>query len=207
MEQPRMWCARLLILSGAVLLGWCGLVYLEPRLAQSEPLAASVLADQPLARTATTPLAEGALLGTIRIPRLNISAPVREGVSDRTLRVSVGRIPSTAWPPERGHVGLAGHRDSFFRRLQGVHRGDTLWIEVGDWRRAYLVSDTQVVDPEDTWVLQPDDAEVITLVTCFPFTFIGPAPRRFVVRAVPTDAPDRRASRFGTHVAKEQGTS
>jgi sortase A len=108
---------------------------------------------------------------------------VAEGVDKLTLRRAVGHIPGTGMPGEPGNVGLAAHRDTFFRPLQNIRRGDaiTLTTLAGEYR--YRVVSTKIVSPLDVGVLDPSGSEVLTLVTCYPFYFIGPAPSRFIVRA------------------------
>ncbi len=127
---------------------------------------------------------DAAPLGVIRIPRLAIEAPVLEGTDDWTLNRGVGHIADTAAPGARGNSGLAGHRDGFFRALKDVTPGDRIELETLDGVRTYLVERTWIVSPEDVSVLDPVDARAITLVTCYPFYFVGSAPQRFIVRAV-----------------------
>ena len=128
-------------------------------------------------------VADGGLIGRIEITRLGLSAIVAQGIDKRTLRRAVGHIPGTALPGQVGNVGIAGHRDTFFRPLQDIDVDDvimltTLW---GEFR--YRVVSSQVVGPNDTAVLDPTANDVLTLVTCHPFYFVGPAPDRFIVRA------------------------
>lgn len=123
------------------------------------------------------------LLGRIDIPRINLSAMVAEGATSRVLRVSVGHMPGTALPSQFGNVGLVAHRDSFFRRLGELEPGDMIRFTVPGNEYTYRVTFTDIVDPRETWVLQPSTGENLTLVTCYPFHFVGPAPKRFVVRA------------------------
>ena len=125
------------------------------------------------------------LIGRIAIPRLGISAMVKEGIDDRTLGLAVGHIPSTAMPGETGNVGLAAHRDNLFRNLKDVERGDEITLTTLDNTYIYRVASFTVVQPEDISVLAPNAGErTLTLVTCYPFYFVGHAPKRFVVRAV-----------------------
>jgi sortase A len=112
-----------------------------------------------------------------------VSAVVRAGSDSRTLRLAVGHIPGTALPGEPGNVGLAAHRDTFFRRLGEIREHDEVRIVTPEGTFSYRVQGTQVVNPSDVWVLDPTDAPALTLVTCYPFTYVGSAPRRFIVRA------------------------
>jgi sortase A len=125
------------------------------------------------------------LLGRIEIPRLGVSAIIAEGTDSRTLRRAVGHVPSTAWPGQAGNVVLAGHRDSFFHALKDVHAGDYVRITTLEGVYEYEVDSTDVVGPGRTDLLDPSDATTLTLITCYPFNYVGPAPDRFVVRARP----------------------
>jgi len=129
------------------------------------------------------PDADPLVLGRIEIPRIGVSAIVREGDDDTTLAVAVGHIPGTARPGERGNMALAGHRDSFFRALRQIQLHDTIRIRTAGRRYEYRVDSTEVVAPEETRVLDPTGDAVLTLVTCYPFEYVGHAPNRFIVRA------------------------
>lgn len=133
-------------------------------------------------QAAPTPLA------VLRIARLGIEAPVLEGTDDETLNRGVGHIDDTAKPGDAGNSGIAGHRDGFFRPLKDARVGDLVEIETPHDVRHYRIERTWVVDPEDVAVLDPTPLPSITLVTCYPFYFIGSAPQRFIVRAVLTSS-------------------
>jgi sortase A len=127
---------------------------------------------------------EGELIGRIHVPRLGVSAIVLEGVGKRTLRRGAGHIPATALPEQgTGNVGIAAHRDSFFRGLKDVRENDTIELTTLDGTFRYEVAWTRIVKPEDVSVLSPTDEPVLTLVTCYPFYYVGSAPKRFIVRA------------------------
>ena len=125
----------------------------------------------------------GSLIGRIEIPRLLLSVVVVEGVDKTSLRRAVGHIPGTALPGEAGNVGLAGHRDTFFRPLKDVRIKDEIQISTLKGKFKYEVVSLRVVDPENVGVLAPSGENVLTLVTCYPFYFVGPAPKRWIVRA------------------------
>ena len=127
---------------------------------------------------AATPLA------VLRIPRIRLEVPVLPGTDDRTLDRAVGHIDDTALPGADGNSGIAGHRDGFFRGLKDIAEGDVIELETTQVKEIYRVERTWVVDPEDVSVLDPTPTRAITLVTCYPFYYIGPAPRRYIVRAV-----------------------
>jgi sortase A len=131
-------------------------------------------------------------LAVLRIPKLRLEVPVLPGTDDRTLDRAVGHIDDTAPPGADGNSGIAGHRDGFFRGLKDIAVGDVIELETAKVKEVYRVERTWVVDPEDVSVLDPTPTRALTLVTCYPFYYIGPAPRRFIVRAVlarPTSAP------------------
>jgi sortase A len=123
------------------------------------------------------------LIGRIDIPRLGLSAMVIEGTSAHNLRRAVGHITGTALPGQPGNVGISGHRDTFFRPLRNIHRDDiiTLTTLFGEFR--YRVVSTRIVSPSNVTVLEPGGNDSLTLVTCYPFYFVGAAPHRFIVRA------------------------
>lgn len=127
---------------------------------------------------------EGELVGRIAIPRIGVSAIVLEGVGRRTLRRGAGHIPATPLPVEgEGNVGIAAHRDSYFRALKDIREDDTIELTTLDGTFHYTVEWTRIVEPEDVSVLAPTDEPALTLVTCYPFYYVGSAPKRFIVRA------------------------
>jgi sortase A len=122
-------------------------------------------------------------LAVLNIARLRIRVPVFEGTDDLVLNRGLGWIEGTARPGETGNIGIAGHRDGFFRRLKDIVAGDTMELETLSRRATYVVDEIQIVTPEQVEVLRPRAAPAITLVTCYPFYFIGDAPQRFIVHA------------------------
>lgn len=124
-----------------------------------------------------------AVIGRLSVPRLHVSAMVREGVDLNTLQLAVGHIPATALPGQPGNVGVAGHRDTFFRGLKDLKTSDEIQFSTlgGDFH--YVVESLVIVEPDNVAVLSPSPGNVLTLVTCYPFSYIGSAPKRFVVRA------------------------
>ena len=129
------------------------------------------------------PVVRGAVLGRLEIARLGISVIVAEGVDSRTLRRAVGHIPGTALPGQAGNVAISGHRDTFFRALKDIQRDDEVLLTTLEGFYRYRVESIKVVEPGDTAVLDDSTESVLTLVTCYPFYYVGPAPRRFIVRA------------------------
>jgi len=125
-------------------------------------------------------------LALLRIPRLEIEVPVFSGTDDLVLNRGVGWIAGTAPPGQAGNIGIAGHRDGFFRPLKDVALGDEIVLETTDGSTTYVVEKLHIVDPTDVWVLEPTTSPSVTLVTCYPFYFVGSAPNRFIVRASTT---------------------
>ena len=128
-------------------------------------------------------VATDGLIFRLKIPRLDLDAVVVEGIDQTTLRRAVGHIPGTALPGQPGNVGIAGHRDTFFRPLRNIHRNDLITLTTGRGEYRYRVVSTTVVGPDDVGVIETIGGEILTLVTCHPFYFVGPAPDRFIVRA------------------------
>lgn len=130
------------------------------------------------------PLETGEIIGRVDIPRLKLSAAVAEGDDDKTLGNAVGHLPDTPLPwHRRGNVALAAHRDGLFRSLEGIRLDDEVRVVTSRGEFTYRVTNTHIVDPDDVWVIAPTDTPTITLITCYPFSFIGNAPRRFIVKA------------------------
>ena len=123
-------------------------------------------------------------LAVLRIPKIRLEVPVLPGTDDRTLDRGVGHIEDTAQPGTDGNSGIAGHRDGFFRGLKDITPGDAIELDTLQGKDVYRVERTWVVDPEDVSVLDPTPTRALTLVTCYPFYFVGSAPQRFIVRAV-----------------------
>lgn len=128
-------------------------------------------------------LERGDIIGRVEIPRLNLKAVVRYGVDDTTLKRAVGFIPGTALPGQPGNVGVAAHRDTHFRNLRGVTKGDIIRFTTRFGAHEYKVESLSIVLPKDTEVLHPTSEPSLTLVTCYPFDYVGSAPKRFIVRA------------------------
>jgi sortase A len=123
------------------------------------------------------------VLGRIEIPRIGMKAIVRDGADEGTLARAVGLVPGTARPGEEGNVVLAGHRDSFFRPLRKIRMNDRIRLVTADETYEYQVASLRVVEPNEVSVLDSRGVEELTLITCYPFRFIGTAPERFIVTA------------------------
>ena len=182
------WTQRLLFITGALALGYVGFTLLDARLYQvsaKRSLESQIHREkehhesQPKAALKT-----GDVLGRVDIPRLGISVAVLEGTSSRTLRLGAGHIEGTPLPGDIGNIGIAGHRDTFFRELKDIRENDEIQLQTATDLFHYEVDWVKVVDPDDITVLEPSAQEsTLTLVTCYPFYFVGSAPKRFVVRA------------------------
>ncbi len=122
------------------------------------------------------------LWGLLQIPRLDLEVAVLGDVDSRSLRLGAGWIPGTSSPEGTGNTGIAGHRDTVFRKLSGIQPGDAMVLVREGTAYRYSVAWTRVVNPEDVDVLDATPEPALTLVTCYPFRYIGPAPRRFIVR-------------------------
>jgi LPXTG-site transpeptidase (sortase) family protein len=130
---------------------------------------------------------EGQVIGEIQVPRIGLSAIVVEGDSAASLRHAVGHVAKSALPGEWGNVALAGHRDTLFRRLRDIRVGDEIRFKTVEHSFDYVVESIEVVAPTNIQVLEATGGQEMTLVTCFPFSYVGPAPKRFIVRARQTD--------------------
>jgi sortase A len=134
-------------------------------------------------------------LAVLEVPKIGLEVPVFDGTDDVTLNRGVGRIMGTARPGRGGNVGIAGHRDGFFRGLKDVVVGDRIQLKLPARTETYQVDQIRIVKPTDVQVLEDRSVPTLTLVTCYPFYFIGNAPQRYIVRATtPDDALNRKAS-------------
>ena len=126
---------------------------------------------------------DGTSIGEIRIRRLGVSVVVVQGESEAILQRAVGHLSRTALPGNEGNVVLAGHRDTFFRPLKDILEGDRITLKTPEHDFEYVVESTSIVRPDDVGVIEPSGGHTLTLITCFPFYYIGPAPNRFIVVA------------------------
>lgn len=133
-------------------------------------------------------------LAVLRISRIHVEAPVLEGTDDLTLNRGVGHIEGTAYFGQNGNIGIAGHRDGFFRGLKDIKVGDRIDVEEPGHHETYIVDHLEIVDPSNVSVLRSDSKPALTLVTCYPFYYIGSAPQRFVVHATRLDEPTKLSS-------------
>jgi sortase A len=210
------WIAYLFVIGGGAALGWCAAILADAYIAQRqarqqlESMPRVTIVSLALAPATRRVVKTGTPLGELSIPRLGVSAAVLQGSDEGTLRVALGHIESTSLPGESGNVAIAGHRDSFFRPLRHVQIGDDILLDTPTARVHYRVSSFRVVNPSEVSVIDPTSDAVLTLVTCFPFYFVGSAPDRFIVRAnvveerqpppveVPAQTDQRTISRWWT---------
>ena len=174
---------------GLLAVGYAGLVFAASRSYQALETKKLGEAGHDIAPQV---LLEGDVIGEIEVPRLGLHAIVVQGDSPSQLRRAVGHLSGSALPGEWGNVALAGHRDTFFRPLRNILPGDEIRFVTHRGTFEYRVDSTEVVAPTDMRVLQSSTGHDLTLLTCFPFYFIGPAPKRFVVRARETSQPPLR---------------
>ncbi|MEO8096090.1 MAG: class D sortase [Acidobacteriota bacterium] len=185
LEPALRWTQRFLFAGAILMLGYCGFAYGDAWVFQHQAERQLVnLPTQEAGGGLPAPgLGSDGLIGRIEILRLGVSVAVVEGTGSRALRRAAGHIEGTALPGQAGNVGISAHRDTFFRPLRNIQRHDSITLATGRGEFHYRVVSTKVVSPEDVAVLNPDGNEILTLVTCYPFYFIGPAPSRFIVRA------------------------
>lgn len=131
-------------------------------------------------------LREGDVIGKLEIPRVGISVMVLQGIGEATLHTGAGHVPGTPLPGTDGNSAIAGHRDTFFRKLEGIRAGDRLRFSTVHGTSEYIVDSTEIVEPADTRVMESRGRPELTLITCYPFYFVGSAPNRFIVHTHPT---------------------
>jgi LPXTG-site transpeptidase (sortase) family protein len=187
--QALTWTA---LIVGAGLVAWPVVVCVESEYAQwsgerelakaARLVRETIVAPKPLSR-ASRP--RGSVLGRFEVPRLQLSYVLLEGTDARTLDKSIGHVEGTSPIGQAGNVAIAGHRNTHFRKLEWVRRDDEIVLTntVGTFR--YRVEWTRLFTPEDVQVLDPSHGPAVTLITCFPFEYVGSAPLRFIVRALP----------------------
>ncbi len=187
------WMERALLATGVALGAWCAAVLIEARFHSQlvvTQTAVPVLPGDAGDRRVRTPVspapAAGTLLARLEAPSVRMSAAVLEGSDDGTLSHGAGHIEDTPFPGQGGNIGIAGHRDTVFRPLRNIKVGDPLTLTTADRTYSYRVSRTLIVGPDDVYVLDSTKEPTLTLVTCYPFDFIGHAPKRFIIQATLT---------------------
>ncbi len=172
------------VIAGVALLSYAGIVVLKAR-AHQQTFEAAPRADavSPPAVPAPPPLVEGDTIGEIRVDRIGLRTVITQGESDAILDLGAGHLADTPWLGQPGNVVLAGHRDTVFRPLEQIRVGDVIEVTGHSAVVRYAVTSMKIVEPTDISVLDASDSNTLTLVTCFPFVYVGHAPHRFIVRA------------------------
>jgi sortase A len=203
------WSRRSFYVAGILLLGYVSFALIDARLYQADQsrrfqnelneLKLPTVGNDRLSGSSISPApgkeslesaesieiagARRALLGRIEISAIGLTAMILEGTDAKTLRRAVGHIPGTPFPGQQGNVAITGHRDTFFRPLRNIGADDEIRLTTLSGSYRYSVDSIKIVEPEDIRVLSNSDDAILTLVTCYPFYFVGPAPKRFIVRA------------------------
>jgi sortase A len=177
----------LFFIVGLSALGYVGLTLVDAKLYQvsaKRSLESQIQVErQHPVNAPESPARMGDVLGRMDIPRLGMSIAVLQGTTSRVLRHGAGHVATTALPGQLGNIGIAGHRDTFFRGLKDIRQNDEIQLQTATGLFRYQVDWVKVVGPDDRAVLAPANEALLTLVTCYPFYFVGPAPNRFIVRA------------------------
>ena len=155
----------------------------EGAVGEGQRKPAPVVAPKPT----SPPPAKGSVLAKLEVPKLEMSLVVLEGTNSATLDKSIAHIEDTAMPGEFGNIGIAGHRNTHFKKMEWIRQGDEMILTNAHDRYRYLVESIRLVTPDDVEVLDASLGPAITIVTCFPFEYVGNAPQRFIVRAVPDE--------------------
>jgi sortase A len=183
------WLERSLLAFGLALGLWCAVVLVRAHQTQNMPPPKVTVTQTLLPGTTTSPPApvpapaRGAWIARLEVPSVKLATTVLEGTDDGTLSRGSGHIEDTPLPGQTGNVGIAGHRDTVFRPLRHIQLGDEMKLTTADRVYHYKISKTLIVTPDDVYVLDPTAQPTLTLVTCYPFDFIGHAPRRFIIQA------------------------
>ena len=189
------WGSRISLLAGGILLAWCLYVWVDSRIyekvegehfdaiSETRSIISAPASQMTVIQPPSVRLAVGSVLGRIEIPRIGVSVMVLEGDTQRIFRRAAGHLEGTAAPGEPGNVVIAAHRDTFFRPLRNIHDEDIIKFTTVRQSFWYRVESVDVVGPDDLEVLGDSPQPILTLITCYPFYYVGPAPKRFIVRA------------------------
>jgi sortase A len=176
-----------MLITGILMLSYVAITLIDARIYQINALSILdkqiLVEDQQKAEQPILAIKEGDVLGRIDIPRIGVSVAVLQGTTSRTLRVGVGHIKGTALPGNPGNIGIAGHRDTYFRALKDIRKDDEIQLQTAAGIARYKVDWIQITSPSDVGIVAPTTESSLTLVTCYPFYYIGAAPERFIVHA------------------------
>ncbi|HWF10652.1 MAG TPA: class D sortase [Bryobacteraceae bacterium] len=204
---------RLFFVIGFLVLGYVGANWVNSRIQQTngnqeldrllsqKTLSYQTKNGQGLLTKKTIP--DGALVGRVEVPKLHLSAVVFQGATNAVLDKGVGHLDGSPLPGQGGNVVLAAHRDTFFRALRDIRKGDDVTVTTPSGPRTYKVDSTEIVDPTETSVLNPTPKPTLTLITCYPFYFVGHAPKRFIVRALDENAGQEQSAAVKNEKAQE----
>lgn len=181
------WLSRVFLLAGAVVLASCMYIWADAHVYQALESrrfgSLSAKSNAHVVNCDASSKSAGSSIGRLQVPRIGISVMVLEGDDARTLRHGAGHVPGSAWADHAGNLAIAGHRDTFFRGLRDIRKDDEIELTTLNGSYVYRVESIQIVRAGAMQVLDKTPESVLTLITCFPFSYIGPAPDRFVVRA------------------------
>lgn len=161
---------------------WLAKVFLPNDIVVKAPYI-TPMTDEALQTIPSLSIEEGKKIGILTIPKLEKTLPIYEGVDDATLKKGIGHLPSTPLPGQQSNAVLSGHRDTFFRGLDRLKIGDSLLVTIDYKTFIYKIKKIRVVDKDDKTVIVPKPKRTLTLTTCYPFTYIGPAPQRYIIEA------------------------
>ncbi len=150
-----------------------------------EQMVVSTVATRQVPVDPVVDLREGEVVGRLEAPRIGLSLMVFQGVGEGILTVGAGHVPGTPLPGADGNIAIAAHRDTFFRKLEGIRPGDAIHLATVLQTYEFIVGSTEIVDPDDVQVMESHGRSELTLITCYPFYFVGAAPQRFIVHATP----------------------
>ena len=177
------WLGSALLVGGAVVLAWYSWTLYQRAAAQRLAKEWLNRAPETYRPAPSPPLRRGDVIGELDIPRLQLSVMVFEGDDPGILGHGAGHIPGTALPAGSGNIGIAAHRDTYFRPLRAIHANDVIALRTPAGTSRYTVTETEIVRPSAVGVLSHAPGRDLTLVTCYPFFFVGSAPERFIVHA------------------------
>jgi sortase A len=163
--------------------GFLAIAYCPSAFGRGQGTAAAEISKFERAAAGSRELSAGGVIGDMMVPRLGLKVVVAEGVTDGVLKRAAGHMPETSLPGQQGNVALAAHRNTFFGPLRRIHLGDIIVLKTAEASFLYQVESTSVVAPSNVQVLEASTAPTLTLITCFPFDYVGAAPQRFIVRA------------------------
>jgi sortase A len=177
------WLGSALIVGGAVVLACYLWTLYQGAVAQQRAKQWLIRKTAVHSPAPAAPVRRGDVIGELEIPRLQLSVMVFEGDDGGILRQGAGHIPGTALLPRSGNIGIAAHRDTYFRPLRAIHANDVIDLTTPAGTSRYTVTEAKIVRPSDVSVLERAPGRDLTLVTCYPFSYVGPAPERFIVHA------------------------